>query len=194
MWNKVEAWLNSVCFLQRLRFNKRVAQRRVSSLSVSLTHTPTHAHTHSLHVKSSEVGWRLRSLQWSSRFKTCQSLNLFPLMHILIVVPSNHRSLDPAIRCCRGEKIYNALLFSRPCFQTEVLRGRAQCDSKSLPPLCQNEFSQCCCSNPIFVCLTVSFVQTKLVPALPSQRSSLFILIVSGRGNKKEVFLFNIRQ
>lgn len=157
---------------------------------------PSHPHTHMLshkkfHVKSSGLGWRLRSLRWSSGFKTCRSLNLFHLMHILIVVPSNHCSLD---QVPLGGKIYNALLSSRPCFQTEVLRGRAQCDSKSLPPLCQNEFSQCCCSNPIFVCLTVSFVQTKLVPALPSQRSSLFILIVSGRGNKKEVFLFNIRQ
>lgn len=47
---------------------------------------------------------------------------------------------------------------------------------------------------PIFVCLAVLPVQTKLILALPSQRSSLFILIVSGRGNKSEVSLFNTRQ
>lgn len=58
-------------------------------------------------------------------------------------------------------------------------------------PLRQNEISTMPRSMPIFVCLPVLLVQTKLVLALPSQRSSLFILIVSGRGNKSEVSLFN---
>lgn len=133
-------------------------------------------------------------------FKRRQTLNFFHLVQTLIAQrSSNHCSLDAANRhrwMGGGHRIYSVpLVPSCLCFQTEVLRGRAQCDGKSLPPLCQNEFSpQCRRTNPAFVCLAVSFVQTKLVAVLPSQRSSLFILTVSGRANKKGVFLFNIRQ
>lgn len=62
-------------------------------------------------------------------------------IHVLIHLPSNQGSLDVAIRHCCGN--LQALQCCCPCFQTGVLRGSAQCDSKSLLPLCQNEITQC---------------------------------------------------
>lgn len=129
-------------------------------------------------------------MPWALGLNQCQRLILFHLICLLIILPSNQCSLDVAIRHCWGN--LQALHFSCLCFQTEVLRGGAQCDHKSLPPLWQNETSQRCSLFPYLFVSLCCLCKRNLV--LQSQRSSLFILMVSGRCNKKEASLFNIRQ
>ena len=69
-----------------------------------------------------------------------------------------------------------ALPFCCPCFQTGVLRGCAQRDSKSLPPFLAkwNLPVPLLAATGICFCLLVLHKQTKLASASPSQCSTLF--------------------
>lgn len=113
-------------------------------------------------------------------------------MRGLIILPPGQHRLEVATGLWLWE-IYKPSNIPACVSRRAFYEAAHSCDGKSLLPPCQNEITRCRSPWPVFVGLSelVCVCEDIACLPLPSQRSRLFILIVSGRGCKRFRSIFN---